>query len=353
MLPTDQLPGRTLTVEGHEYLYFSGTSYLGIARNELFAALVAEGMKRYGTNYSSSRLSNVQLRIFEEAEEYLAGFAGAEAALTMSSGYLAGQMVMQALRANSHFIYAPGTHPAVWLEGAEITGGQYAAWTVHLLKQIEAGWQENVVIVCNSLDPLLAQKHDFSWIHQLPARSPITLLMDDSHGLGITGWDGAGIFSELVVPAHIRLIVVSSLGKALGIPGGVVLADKVFIEQLRASPFFGASSPVIPAYLHAFLQSEDIYKQARQRLFANTQRFSAQVSASGLFQTFPHYPVFYTPANELYPYLKENGVLISSFPYPLVQDECVTRVVLSSLHTPQDVDQLSGLIVSFSSSIDF
>jgi 8-amino-7-oxononanoate synthase len=347
VLLTDQLLGRTITVDGHEYLYFSGTSYLGMARNELFTALLSEGMKRYGTNFSNSRLSNVQLRIFEDAEEYLAGFAGAEATLTVSSGYLAGQMVIQALRGKGHLIYAPGTHPAVWLDGAEVKEKDYVTWAAALPEQVENASQESVVIICTSLDPLLAQKHGFSWVQQLPHNRPITLLIDDSHGFGITGWDGAGIISELTVPSNVRMIVVSSLGKALGIPGGVILADHSFIEQLKTSPFFGASSPIIPAYLHAFLQSEDLYRQARQRLFANIRRFSAQVSPSGLFQTFPNYPVFYTPCNDLFAYLKAHGVLISSFPYPSTQDQCITRVVISSLHTPADIDQLARLIEQF------
>ncbi|MBC7920010.1 MAG: class I and II aminotransferase, partial [Ferruginibacter sp.] len=95
MLTIDSLPGRTVQAEGREFLYCGGTSYLGMARNEDFATLLAEGMRRYGTNYASSRLSNVQLRVFEEAESHLAAYAGAEAALTVSSGYLAGQMVVK------------------------------------------------------------------------------------------------------------------------------------------------------------------------------------------------------------------------------------------------------------------
>jgi 7-keto-8-aminopelargonate synthetase-like enzyme len=113
------LPGRTLTVEGKEHLYFSGTSYLGMARNEVFAAYLQEGMKLYGTNYSSSRISNLKLQIFEQAEEYLARFTGAGAALTMSSGFLTGQMLVRLLENKGRFIYAPRTHPALWRTQAD------------------------------------------------------------------------------------------------------------------------------------------------------------------------------------------------------------------------------------------
>jgi 7-keto-8-aminopelargonate synthetase-like enzyme len=191
------------------------------------------------------------------------------------------------------------------------------------------------------------RRHDFTWINHIPSSHSVTLLIDDSHGFGMIGRDGAGIFTEINCPPHVRLVVITSFGKAFGIPGGVVLGDQPFIDQLRKSLFFSASSPVIPAYLFAFLQSADIYRQARTRLFDNSAHFSEQISNLGLFQTFPDYPVFYTPDNHLHDYLQERQVLISCFPYPSPHDSCITRVVLSSLHTPEDINQLATLILKY------
>jgi 7-keto-8-aminopelargonate synthetase-like enzyme len=318
-----------------------------MAVNEAFAGWLSEGMKRYGTNYSSSRLSNLRLEIFAEAERYLATVTGAQAAVTVSSGYMAGQMTVKALQSHGQFAYAPHTHPAVWLDQPVAEGVNYADWTATLLRRLEKEASHRWVVVCNSLDPLLAQKYDFQWLHSIPARHNIILLIDDSHGFGLTGQDGRGIISELSLPSHIRLVVVSSLGKALGIPGGIVLGDEHFIGELRKSPFFGASSPVIPAYLYAFLHAEAIYRQARQQLFDNVRRFAEQISNLGLFQHFSDYPVFYTPDNHLYDYLLERGVFISSFPYPTPQDACITRVVLSALHTLEDIDRVADLVTQY------
>ena len=312
--------------------------------NVAFAAQLAERMKRYGTNYSSSRLSNLQLQIFDEAETFMANFTGAAAAVTVSSGYLAGQMVVKALQHQGHFIYAPGTHPAVWLDVPVWEEPNYNSWVAGINDRIGQSPRREVVIVCNSLDPLLVRKHDFNWMNHIPSSHSVTMLIDDSHGFGIIGREGAGIFTELTLPSHIRLAVITSFGKAFGIPGGVVLGDQPFIDQLRKSLFFSASSPVIPAYLFAFLQSAEIYRKARIRLLNNIAHFSEQIGNLGLFQTFPDYPVFYSPDNHLHDYLQERQVLISCFPYPSPQDSCITRVVLSSLHTPEDIDRLATLI---------
>jgi len=343
----DHLPGRTLTVAGKEYLYFSGTSYLGMARNKEFALRLQEGMHLYGTNYSSSRISNLNLRIFEEAEEYLTKLTGAGAALTMSSGFLTGQMVIRLLETKGHFIYAPRTHPALWRTQADFYDGNFTQWVKDINQTLQAFPEKDIILITNSLDPLLAQRYDFSWVAQLPADKNITLVVDDSHGFGVIGKDGAGIFPQLKQYPTIRLIVVSSLGKAFGIPGGVILADAATIAAFKANPFFGGSSPVIPAYLFAFMQSQSIYQQEREKLVQNIRQFTSYVAALQLFESFANYPVFYTKQPQLCRYLKEHGVLISSFPYPSPHDELITRVIVSSLHTQEDIDKVSRLIKTF------
>jgi 8-amino-7-oxononanoate synthase len=352
-LQTNQLPGRTLLSGGQEYLYFSGTSYLGLAHHAPFQKCLREGIARYGTNYSSSRLSNVRLAVFEEMEDYLGAYTGAAAVLTLSSGYMAGQLVVRCLEQQAALVYGPRTHPALWVHHHNFVAGDFAGWARDLPQQLRQLPQEHVVILFNSLDPLLAVKYDLRFLNLLPANKKITLVIDDSHGLGITGKAGAGVFSELQLPAEMKLVVVSSLGKALGIPAGVILTDADTMAAFRRSPFFGAGSPAVPAYLYAFMQAEDIYRQARRQLNANIRYFLAKLDKPQLFSSIPDYPVFYTPYKELYPYLLGHGILISSFSYPTPADEPITRVVLNAGHTKADLAQLAMALNRFSRKIDF
>lgn len=346
---TDQLPGRTLVVNGEEFLFFSGTSYLGIPVNEQFRHCVLDGMARYGTNYSSSRNSNLQLRVFEEAEEYLASYTGAEAAFTMSSGYLAGQALVQTLQGNGHFIYAPNTHPALWRSTADDVTGNYDAWVGPMLQQVQALQEQHIILVCNSLDPLKARNHGFSWLSSLPTDKQITLIVDDSHGFGVTGEDGAGVYAQLKarLQPNVRLVVASSMGKALGIPAGVVLGDKELVDRLRHSHYFGGASPAIPAYLHAFLQCESLFKEARHKLFSNIAYFLQHLDQPGQFSYFDRYPVFGVQQQRLASYLQEHGVIISSFRYPTPAGDPITRVILSSAHREEDILRLTELINRF------
>lgn len=335
------IPGRTVVMEGRECLYFSGTSYLGMSCNEDFSNLIEEGINKYGNNYSSSRISNLQLDIFEEAECYLADACGSEAALTMSSGYLAGQIVVQMLLEQhvTHFIYEPKTHPALWRTRNDFSMGSQREWETNILLKIKGLPPGKIAILCNAIDPLYAIKHSFAWIKDLPADKEIFLVIDDSHGLGITGKNGAGILSEIKAPEGSTLIVVSSLGKALGIPGGVVFSKKSVIEEIKKSAFFGGSSPAVPAYLYAFLKAKNIYRRAKDKLLENISLFSRKID-SDQFNFIHDYPVFYTKNRSMAEKLFNNNIIISCFPYPTSEDEWITRIILNSLHTEADIDAL-------------
>jgi 8-amino-7-oxononanoate synthase len=220
---THALPGRTVKIDGQEKLYFSGTSYLGINHVPAYQQLLVEGIGQYGGNYSSSRSSNLQLAVYEEAESFLSKLLDQEAVLTFSSGYQAGQALMKALPTEAHYIFAPKTHPAVWQAAQEVAQGNFPSWVLSLPTQISSAPTEEVIILTNSLDPLFAEKYKFNWLAALPSSKSIHVIIDDSHGLGILGEKGEGIIREIkpFLPEHIQLTIVGSIGKALGIPGGV------------------------------------------------------------------------------------------------------------------------------------
>ncbi|RRB01180.1 aminotransferase class I/II-fold pyridoxal phosphate-dependent enzyme [Larkinella rosea] len=338
----DQLPGRTIDLDGQECLFFSGTSYLGIAQNAHFRALLIEGMGQYGTVFGSSRNGNFQLRIYEEAEAKLAEFARAEAALTVSSGMLAGQAVVNWLKAQDFgFIYGPNAHPAIWQEPTLTLPQQsFDAWARQLPGLVSAATTQHIVIAVNAVDALFSIDYSFDWVHQLPDNQEITLLVDDSHGLGVIGPGGSGIRDRIPVRPNVRLIITASLAKAMGMPGGVIFANSETLNAIRRTAFFGACSPMPPAYLYAYCRATEIYRSAFERLLANIRRFENRVGHSDLFQHIPDYPVFYTVQDRLYSSLLANRIFVYSFAYPSPTDKPNTRIVINALHQPEDIEQL-------------
>lgn len=351
----DHLPSRIILLNGEEHLFFSGTSYLGMGHQPEFKAALLEGFNQYGTIFSASRNNNVQLKIYEEAEDFIAHWTGSEAALTVSSGLMAGQLVVQNL-VNQVFISAPSAHPAIWQTNTtpQYIFKNYNDFSKKIVDIVEKESVE-VVIAANAIDPLQGESYDFSWIKNLPSDKPITLLFDDSHGIGITGTDGTsrdygeggGVFQKIKNlmgdKQNINLIVIASLAKAVGIPGGVILGDKKTIASIRQNPFFVGASPIVPAYLFAFLHAQKTYTDARVVLQKNIQQFTRALSqCPHLPITYlPNYPVFFVQQKGLFDYLLNHKILISSFSYPKPTDPPITRIILSALHTEGDIEDIS------------
>lgn len=335
-------PGRTVRIDDIDYLYFSGTAYLGLSQHPEFIEHIKEGMDRFGANFGGSRRSNLQFDIFEKGEAFCRALTGAPQALLFSSGTLAGQVLQRVLREKGDMHYAPGTHPALW--GTQpIPQLPYPDW-VASLQGILKDRKGPLVIFANSLDPLKAVSYDFNWVANIPEGPTIYLVIDDSHGLGVTGEYGGGIYSQLQVPPWVNLTVVASLGKAFSLPGGVVLSSQNIIEACWNSPFFGGASPMPPAYLHAFLASEDLRLTLLDKLRNSIRLFAEGVKAVNHFQSIENYPVFYTPHNDLAERLLDKHIMVSSFPYPGPKDGLITRIVISALHKKDDISYLLSML---------
>ncbi len=344
----NHLPSRMLQLNGVEHLFFSGTSYLGMGHQTEFKKALIEGMEQYGTIFSASRNNNLQLEIYDETEAFIANWTGAEAALTVTSGLLAGQLAVQNI-SNQRFIYAPSVHPAIWREKPAILFNDYEHFKNEIVALVLKD-KTPVTICCNSIDPLKCVPYDFSWISELPDNQEITLVFDDSHAIGVVNTEGEGNFKKIknYAQSNVKIIVIASLAKALGIPGGVILSDKMTIQSIRQNPLFVGASPIVPAYLYAFLKAQNVYKNARILLNKNIQLFK-KLNEKHLdsFRFYENYPIFFTEKNDIFSFLLKHKILISSFSYPNPNDPPITRIVLSALHTEGDIAQLSECLSQY------
>lgn len=339
----DHYPGRSIQVRGAEWLHFSGTAYLGLADHPLYQEKLMEGIRRYGANFGGSRRSNLQLDVFAEAESYLADWLGVEATLTVSSGSLAGQLLIKYLEQDHLCDYAPSVHPALIGQGHRFRGSQ-DEWAQYIL-DIEA--HPRRILLSSTLDPLEARAYDFSWLSRLSPKNQNTLVLDDSHGMGVLGKDGRGTLSLLTQLKQVDYILHSSMGKALGVPGGLIAGKRDLIQALWESPFFGGASPIIPAYLYAFLQCRDLLSQQRKHLNQNIQFFTQVNPSPNAFRQIPGHPVFFVKDAQLADFLAQSQILISSFHYPSAQDPKINRIVLNAAHTTSDLEKLATLIGNY------
>ena len=339
MITIDEFPGRLITKDDEDFLYFGGTSYLGLQTDHEFQELFIKNIKKYGTSYSASRKSNIRISIFDKAESYLSNIVGSESCITMSSGYLAGQLVCDYFNNEDYKLYyAPNTHSALFRGQQEV----YQSW-----QQLETGILNNLkekqVLFLDSIDFYGSNYPDYKALQKLPLEN-IILVIDDSHGIGITGANGGGSFSYLQSLKPKELIVTCSLGKGFGIQAGAIFGRRSIIENLKETQFFGGSSPATPAALATLIDAHSILLGKREILLRNTALFLKNIVNPLFFSTSKGHPTFSFKNEDITILLEENGILVTNFRYPTENDDLMSRIVLSSSHKKEDILKLCEIL---------
>ncbi|UMB55300.1 aminotransferase class I/II-fold pyridoxal phosphate-dependent enzyme [Lutibacter sp. A64] len=335
----NEFPSREITVNDKQYLYFGGTSYLGMASNKEFQTTIFEGLKKWGTFYGSSRSANIKLAIYNEAESYFSKFLEAEASLTISSGTLAGKMVVDYLsKSTKKFFHYPKTHPAVLHPNSLPL---FLNGNINPLLQNNIA--EDIVITTDAILALETTPTSFDFLDAITPQKNTTLVVDESHSLGIIGTDGKGVFSSIKSDKIHRKILISSLGKALGLSGGIIASDKNFVDAIRNQTLFVSSSGANPAYLEAFLKSKQLYKKQRTLLFNNLDFLASILKQNESFYFNKNYPVIYSTSDILHEKLLKNNIIIARFKYPTYEN-FMNRIVITANHTKSDLEKLAKTI---------
>jgi len=333
-------PGREISINGEPHRYFGGTSYLGLQTDVAFQDIFISNIKRFGTNYGASRKSNVQLSIYGKAESHLASLVGSEACVTLSSGYLAGQFVAQSLNSKTHrFFYAPNTHAALYQTKIR-PYTTFAALNIAVREHLASKKNTAAPIVfLDAIDFSGCNYPNFEALRTLPLKD-IMLVVDDSHGIGIVGKNGGGVYKILSQFKPKELLVCCSLGKGFGIQAGAIFGTKKRVATFTETSFFGGASPAAPAALATLLEAEDIYTEKRKLLGNHIDYFVSNLKDKNNFHFMEGHPAFTFSDVQLTEYLTAYKIIVTSFPYPDEDSQLMSRIVLSAAHKKEDIEHL-------------
>ena len=333
-----RIPDREILIDGQSYLYFGGTAYLGLQNYAPFKELYLTNVSKFGMHYGASRKANIALDIYKETEDLLAHWVGSEGCLSMSSGYLAAQLVVDHFIKKGHPVIAtPDAHTALRINGVMTTQSFDELET--LVSQKLSKNALAPVILFDTIDFSGKLYPNFDGLRQLPLEQLI-LVGDDSHGIGLVGSNGNGCFDMLQTLGAQKLLVCCSLGKAMGIQAGAVFGNLVDIEVLESTPFFGGASPASPAFMATLLGAKDLYSERLRILGENYHHFRSQLKSPSFFVHLPGHPTFEFQNAALASRLEQKGFLFTNFNYPDANGPLVSRIVLSAYHTKKDIEQL-------------
>jgi 8-amino-7-oxononanoate synthase len=339
----EKFPDRTIEIDQEQYLYFGGTAYLGLPTNKNFQDLVIQNILNWGTTYGSSRTANIKLSAYEKGENFLASHIGSESAVTVSSGMLAAKLVLDKIKNETDcYFHVNDPHPAIKIENSQpvFTGNQ-------INERLLDSKPEKITVLTDGVPAFQTKAVDLSFLEQIPNHKEITLIVDESHSFGVLGRNGCGIYASIPYPVK-RKIMISSLGKAFGLTGGVIAGDFNFINKMKELETFTSAAGMNPAFVQTLSDASEIYKVQYHKLQDNLNYIDSILIKNNNIKFDKNYPLIYLLPNDLVEKLKSEKIIIASFKYTK-EAEPLNRIVITANHLKEDLDKLVGVLNEFNS----
>ena len=349
------LTGPEQQVDGRPMLSFCSNDYLGLAGHPQVIEALQRGAATHGAGSGSAHLVNGHSRAHHLLEEELAAFTGRPRALLFSTGYMANLGVLGALLGTGDRVHLDRLDHASLIDGGRLCGARLQRFPHADLQVLErrlgrTGAGETLVATDGvfSMDGDLA---DLPALAALCRRHGAWLLVDDAHGIGVLGEEGAGSLEHFGLgPAEVPILM-GTLGKALGTSGAFVAGSEELIETLiqraRSYIFTTAQSPALAEATRTSLRLVREQGWRRQRLRELVGRFRARARQLGLPLMDSHTPIQPIVAGSAERArawsrrLRQDGILVTPIRPPTVPEGSARlRVTLSAAHTDRHLERL-------------
>jgi len=339
-----------------EVIVLSSNNYLGLANRPEVVEAGIEGLRRYGAGTASVRFICGTFAPHHELEEALARFSATEAALSYVSCWNANEAVVPSLTDESTVILSDELNHASIVDAVRLSKPARKIVYAHSdldelregLASCEQG-QRKLVLT----DGVFSMEGDLARlpeILELARAHDATVLVDDSHGVGVMGATGRGVAEHFGVLGEVDAIT-GTLGKALGgAAGGYVAASAEVCDLLsqRSRPqlFSNALPPTVACSALAALQVLEREPELIDRLHANTDYFRGRLVELG-YDPLPGegaiIPIIVgetADAIRLSERLLEEGVFVTGFGYPVVpKGTARLRIQMSAAFTRELLDR--------------
>jgi 8-amino-7-oxononanoate synthase len=346
--------GASVVVDGAALANFSSNDYLGLANDERLREAAHRAIDAMGVGAGASPLVSGHMRLHEEAEQRFAAFCALPRSLLFGSGYAANLGILAALGDTDAEIFSDELNHACLIDGARLSRAKVTRYAHADMGALAAGLAaSHAATRIVATDAVFSMDGDIAPVADMLAlceRHDAWLVLDDAHGIGVTGPHGHGTLEHFSVRSP-RVIYMATLGKALGGYGAFVAAPAEIIEWIlqraRTYIFSTALPPMMAAVAMRALEliDEDASRVAalRERIVqfrAACARAGVPVNAS---QTAIHPIILGDPARavEASRALAARGFWVPAIRPPSVPDGTSRlRVSLSAAHSARQVDAL-------------
>ncbi|MCW8091366.1 8-amino-7-oxononanoate synthase [Alteromonas sp. ASW11-130] len=343
-----------ICIDGKHFLNFSSNDYLGMRQQPEVLQAWVEGLAQFGAGSGASPLVTGYTRAHANLEAYLASLLNRDAVLLFNSGFAANQAVCQALFTEPGVIFADKFMHASAIDGAlhsEASVRRFRHNDVeHLHALLEKHSTDRKLIMSEgvfSMDGDVAPVKD---LVNLSEQFQAPLMLDDAHGFGVLGKDGAGTVESMSLSQDNVPILMATFGKAVGTAGAFIAGSQTLIDYLiNFARHYIYSTAMPSAQAVATLQSLVLIGKgsAQKALQDNIGYFQQQASMLGIpladSDTAIQPIIIGDPqkAVDISKRLQTLGIWVTAIRYPTVpkhQDRL--RITLSAKHSQQDIEAL-------------
>lgn len=344
-----------LDLGGRRLLSFCSNDYLGLAQHPAVIGALVRAARQVGVGSTSAHLICGHRREHAALEEALAAWTGRDRALLFSTGYMANLGVMQALLGSGDVCVQDKLNHACLLDGAKLAGAglkRYRHADIDSARRQLHSHPDAAALLAT--DGVFSMDGDVAPLVELAAActgSGATLMVDDAHGLGVLGKDGAGSVDAAGLGQSEVPLLMATLGKALGCSGAFVAAPAAWIEGLIqfARPYIYTTA-MPPALAAAALVAVELARSEgwrRDKLAALIERFRRGATELGLplmDSRSAIQPLRFGSAEAAVTAMQEleaHGLLVTAIRPPTVPaGQARLRITLSAAHEEAHVDRL-------------
>ncbi|RLQ22173.1 8-amino-7-oxononanoate synthase [Seongchinamella sediminis] len=353
-LTLDSPQGPVVRLDGRDYLNFCSNDYLGLAAHPRLVASFQRAAAEYGVGSGASHLVCGHSRPHRQLEEALAEHTGRARALLFSSGYAANTGTLATLLQPGDRVLQDRLNHASLLDGGLHSGARFRRFghndVADLARKLSAGEGPALVVV----DGVFSMDGDSAPLPELAALCRLHdawLMVDDAHGFGVNGDNGAGTVAAAGLGEDEVPVLMATLGKALGTGGAFVAGSETLIEALvQQARNYIYTTAICPALAAATLTAlallrDEAWRRAQLgELIQRFRRGAEQLQLPLMASASAIQPLLVGDAGtalQMSQALRDRGLLISAIRPPTVPaGTSRLRITLSAAHSEEQVDRL-------------